>query len=113
MRTSSSRQLVGVDTVCSKAGKPPSVKPGVAWGIKASNACPRSDRHCSGVGNVGAVGSRTDVTKVAVALSIRGNVDRRNSCGILLLPPFLGEEEESLFLVGIVVVRDENRATMV
>src|SRR5436305_735131 len=40
MRTSSSRQLVGVDTVCSKAGKPPSVKPGVAWGIKASNACP-------------------------------------------------------------------------
>src|SRR5215472_3620703 len=40
MRTSSSRQLVGVDTVCSKAGRPPTVKPGVALGIKASNAWP-------------------------------------------------------------------------
>src|SRR5580704_560473 len=37
-RTNSSRQVVGVDTVCANAGRPPSVV--LAFGIRASRACP-------------------------------------------------------------------------
>src|ERR1700730_11211856 len=40
MRTNSSRQVVGSDTVCWYAGKPPAVRPEVGWGTVVSSALP-------------------------------------------------------------------------
>src|SRR2546427_4848254 len=47
MRTSSSRQVSGSETVCTTAGNPLLVKPGVAFGISGSSPCP--------TGSIGAV----------------------------------------------------------
>src|SRR6266478_2212445 len=60
----------------------------------------------------GAIRPGANVGEVSGALGVRRHVWRRRSgVGVLLAPPFLGKEEESLLFVGVVVIRNENRTT--
>src|SRR5580658_227436 len=90
MRISSSRQVVGVDTVCSNAGKPPIVKPGVGWGINASNAWPTGViGTAAGLGTFGQSGPgqtslklpcRSAAEGTLIGVIVAGFFSRRHSC---------------------------------
>ena len=68
----------------------------------------RANRHCCGIGNVRTVRAGTQIRKITAAFGDRRDV-LQDRIGVLLSPPFLRKEEESLFLVGVVVVRDVHR----
>src|SRR5438552_12324839 len=69
-----------------------------------------TDRHSREVSNVRAIYRcrHAEVSEIAVALGFGGDV-LRDSGRILLPAPFFGEEKESLFLVAVVMIRDEYR----